>query len=92
MNTYETIIVIECVAVIVFLFIIIAVSASIKKRKKQKQQERMMSHGLVYGQDGLYVPVTEEEMRLMQEQAKAYAEMQYNGNNYYGKKNRKARR
>ena len=84
MDGLEIFVVIECVLAILLLFIIIAVASSIKKRRK-KQQEIMLSRGLMYGQNGLYAPVTEEEMRLIQEQANAYSEQQYNDNNFYGK-------
>lgn len=83
MNTFEIIVLVECIVALTLFVVIIVMAVTTKRRKDTNVVVEVTAprQDRLYDPYGLYAPVSEEELRLIDEQARAYVEKQHHGRN-----------
>lgn len=73
MSNLEIIVLAECIAAIILVIFVIGFAAFLKRRKL-KRIEVLTQTGGLYDPYGLYAPVTDEDIKFIDEQARALVE------------------
>ena len=99
-DVYEVILLVECIIAIILVFVIIALAVSLKKRRQMKEKAvtvtvpapapkpepaPVRTVKVLYDPNGMYAPVTAEQLKRMDARAKAFVDKQLQEGKFYSR-------